>query len=141
MDLTVEVMLPPRGAADYSQSAHPKWRVLSLVAVYPLRTVEVVGMPRTGYIHVTGIPTPPGWAALSMAEILQRINRILATAVENELGEAVEKRRWAGVASAMPAVIARKLLEDRQVTVTWSQFKGAVRNVLTAQNLSEADFA
>jgi hypothetical protein len=46
MDITVEVMLPPRGATTFAESAHPKWRVLAIGAIYIGKTPPaVVGMP------------------------------------------------------------------------------------------------
>jgi hypothetical protein len=56
MDLTVCVMLPPRGDTTFERSAHSKIPVLAPVCIYPLQEIKEVTAPRTGYIHVTGCP-------------------------------------------------------------------------------------
>lgn len=139
MDLTIEVMLPPRGATDFHTSAHPRWRVLAIVAVYPLKTVDVVGMPRTGYIHVTGVPMPPAWSGLSEDEVKLRINAKLAAVWEAENGSEIERRLWCGLASMLSTKLRNDLLTDRQITVTWTQAKGAIRNVRDNRALADAD--
>lgn len=140
MDLTVEVMLPPRGASDYSTSANPKWRVLAPVAVYPLKTVDVVGMPNTGYVHVTGVPERPAWENLTTDELMQRLSSKLCDVWEGAAGEMVERRKWAGLASAVPASARNRLLQDRQITVTWTQFKNVMRHLIELRALADADF-
>lgn len=143
MDLTIEVMLPPRGATDFSQSAHPKWRVLSIVAVYPRKQVDVVGMPRTGYVHVTDIPERAGWAAITTDELMTRINRRLCAMWEDGATDraptVVEKRLWVGLGSLVPVNARNRLLTDRQITVTWTQFKNFIQNVRDQRALADSD--
>lgn len=137
MDLTIEVMLPPRGAADFTLSANPKWRVLSIVAVYPRKKVDVVAMPNTGYIHVADVPTPRGWGVLATDELMRRLNAALADAAEDQEQRLVAKRRWAGEASLLPLEAREKLRSDRQVTISWATFTGAVRDVTNARSLRD----
>lgn len=193
MDLTIEVMLPPRGANDYTQSANERYRVLAPIAVYPLKTVATVGMPRTGYVHVTGIPDRPAWANLTQERIIARISKVLceewhnpswepettyltgalmkpiskngfryrvilpgisgseqpiwpalsgATVIDGSVTWATEineRRRWAGVASGIPANARNRLLNDRQITVTWTQFKNVLRHVIEQRQLADGD--
>lgn len=144
MDLTICIMLPPRGATDFSASAHPKWRVLSFVSVtYMGDTTQPITAPRTGYVHVTGVPTPVAWAGLSSDEILQRVNYRLCRVWENfdvdGRPSTVEKREFAGIASLIPVNAANRLLTDRQITVTWTQFKNFVQNVREARALADSD--
>lgn len=141
MDVTVEVMLPPRGAADYSQSAHSKWRVLAPVAVYyPRKVIAEIGMPRTGYVHVTDIPMPQGWALLTADEIQARLsNRLCAVWYQADGLSSREKRIWCGD-SAQIALAARNALRtNRQLTVTWTQFKQAIRNRVDDRALIDSD--
>jgi hypothetical protein len=140
MDLTVEVMLPPRGASDYTVSANPKWLVLAPVAVYPLKTVDVVGMPNTGYIHVTGIPEPDTWASLTTEQLMIKLNNVLCQLLEDAQGEIVQRRQWQGLSSSMSPPVRNKLLSDRQVTMSWNQFKSLMRHLVDVRNLTEADF-
>lgn len=139
MDLTIEVMLPPRGAGDYSTSANTKWRVLAPVAVYPLKTVATVGMQNTGYVHVTGVPTPQAWAEWSEERILQRINAILCEAWEDVDRTSLERRIWAGDPANIPAGARNNLRTNRQITVTWTQFKPVFRHLVRDAVLSDAD--
>jgi hypothetical protein len=136
VDLTIEVMLPPRGATDYSQEFHGSYRVLTIVAVYPMKDVPVVGMPRTGYVHVTGVPTPAGWSALTNEEIQRRLNSRLCRGRLNG-----ERRCWGGIAAAIPAGARNALRIDRQVTVTWTQFKNFLQQLDEARALTDDDLS
>ena len=141
MDITVEVMLPPRGAPDYSTSAHSKWRVLSLVGVHiPRLNPPSVNLPNTGYVHVTDVPTRPGWAALTNEEIERRINaRLCRMELLGPLHQIVERRRFAGIASLIPAGAANNLRTNRQITVTWTQFKAVIQDIIDARQLADDD--
>lgn len=141
MDLTIEVMLPRRGAtgAELSEPANPKYRLLALVAVYPLKSVPTVGMPFTGYVHLTGVPERAAWAGLSEEEIVARINSRLCKLWLDANREIVERREFAGIAASVPPGARTALQQDRQVTVTWNQFKAFVQNVRDARALDDAD--
>jgi hypothetical protein len=139
MDLTVEVMLPPRGANDYTQSANERYRVLAPVAVYPLKTVATVGMQRTGYVHVTGVPERPSWANLTTEQLMKKLNARLCDIWTNADGTMKERRMWAGIASAIPANARNRLLTDRQITVTWTAFKNVLQNLIEQRQLADGD--
>jgi hypothetical protein len=139
MDMTVEVMLPPRGASDYTQSANPRYRVLAPVAVYPLKTVATVGMQRTGYVHVTGVPERPAWANLTQEQLMAKLNGKLCQVWENVDGTLRERRIWAGIASQIPANARNRLLNDRQITVTWTAFKNVLQNLIELRQLADGD--
>lgn len=134
MDLTIEFMLVPRGAADWSQSFHGSYRVLTIVAVYWPKSVTEVGMPRTGYIHVTDVPTPQGWAAFSDEEKLRRFNRRFCSARGNG-----ERRVWGVQASSLPAAARNALRLNRQITVTWTQFKNVMQHLDDQRALTDDD--
>jgi hypothetical protein len=134
VDLTVEVMLPARGANDFATSANARWRVLAPVAVYTRRAPSTVGMPLTGYIHVNGVPLPPAWADWSEERALQRMNNILC-----EFWNDGERRIWCGDHTVLGAGARNALLTDRQLTVTWAQFKAAMRHLVRDARLADAD--
>ena len=136
MDLTVEVMLPSRGAADFSTSANPKYRVLAPVAVYWRKDAPVVGMPRTGYIHVNDVPMPQAWADLTADEVMARINARLCAFWSEELGE---RRLWCGDASLIGAAARNNLRTERQITVGWTAFKNVLRNLVELRALNDQD--
>ena len=141
MDITVEVMLPPRGAGNYSTSANPRYRVLMPVHVYvPMKEIDTVAMPRTGYVHVTGVPTRPGWGALTNEEVERRINQRLCDRLLDQDGNELERSKWAGVAASIPANARNRLLNDRQITVTWTAFKNVMQNFIEARQLGDEDF-
>jgi hypothetical protein len=136
MDITIEVMLPPRGAGDYSESAHPKWRVLSVVDVhYPMRVTDVIGMPRTGYVHVTGVPFMVTWATKTEDQLRQKLSEVFTREWEG-----VEKREWAIAAPASIPIGARNTLRtQRQITVTWTQLRAYLRNLRRDAPLDDLD--
>jgi hypothetical protein len=126
MDLTIEVMLPPRGAVDFSASANPKYRVLSPVAVYERKTVDEVTMPCTGYIHVNGVP-----GDYSLVELNAKLCAPYA--------DGNERRIWALDSTIIPGVIRANLLQDRQVTMTWAQFRVFMQNRRENRGLDQGD--
>jgi hypothetical protein len=130
MDITIEVMLPARGG-DWTQETHGSYRVLTVVDVYDhLKVTPVIGMPRTGYIHVTGVPD----------QRFARIKDVLLTPWT--VGTAtVERRLWRGVASRVPANARNRLLADRQITVTWTQFRNFLQDLQEQRDLTDADIA
>jgi hypothetical protein len=140
MDLTVEVMLPPRGATDFTQSANERYRVLAPVAVYPLKTPASVGLQRTGFVHVTGVPVRASWANLTTEQIMQRVNARLCEVWENADGTFRERRKWAGIAATIPQGTRNRLLSERQITVTWTQFKNFLQNLIEQRALADGDF-
>jgi hypothetical protein len=123
MDITVCVMLPERGATDYSTSAHPKWRVLEPVAVTIAGdTSQPITAPRTGYIHVTNIPSKPEWMGLPNEEVLRFVaSSICAPGLAH-------RKAWKGDETSLPLPMRQALLTDRQITITWGQFKAFFQN-------------
>ena len=131
MDITVEVMLPPRGATDYTTSGNANWPLLAIIAVYPLKTIPVVGMPVTGYMHVTGVPEHPSWTAMGLTQeqVFKGINQTLSDALTDpETGAFLSRRNWTGTPTGIPANLRSRFLTDRQITLTWTQFRNFIRN-------------
>jgi hypothetical protein len=140
MDMTVEVMLPPRGSGfGFELERNGRYMVLMPVAVYSRRNLAVVNMPHTGYIHVTGVPDRIS---------VQKANQVLCQLHEQELliGEEpltqiIERRKWRADATTMPAALRNQFLANRQITVTFTQFRNAMKNLIEAnRNLTEEDF-
>jgi hypothetical protein len=142
MDITVEVMLPPRGATDYAQSGNVTWPLLGIVAVYPRRTFEVIALPVTGYLHVNGVPEHPSWTlrGLTQAQLFQGLNMVLTDAVTDAEGNLITRRNWTGQPTGIPNNLRSALLANRQVTLTWNQFRNLMRNFGEARALTGEDF-
>lgn len=134
MNITVCVMLPERGSKDYSASAHSKWGVLSPLSVSLMGdTSQPVGALRTGYVHVTGVPVRPGWAAMTQEAVLSVLTgRICKPALS-------AKRQWVGRAERLPKDLFQKLLQERQVKMNWGQFKTFFRNVENNLQMTDED--
>jgi len=123
LDLTLTVMLPPRGARDFTQSAHPKWRPLSVVAVHACRyRDEEVTAQNTGVLHVLHSPF----------KNVVEATEALAQPVEDELliGNEVmkvtrEKREYVADPLSLSEKCCAQLLDARQATVEWDEFAQA----------------
>lgn len=144
MDITICVMLPTRGATDYSSSSHPKWRVLEPVAVMPMGdTSQQIGAPRTGYIHVLGIPGRSSLRGSKEHVIAQIGSKLCAQNEENVAGGtepiSVKKTKRLWDASGLSAEQRAALLVDRQITLTWAQFKNALRHSRESRALTDTD--
>lgn len=148
MDLTIEVMLPARGAVDFSTACNPTYRVLAPIAVYPRKNAAQVLMTCTGYLHCANVPEHPSWPAeWTLIDKIIFINSVLAKAWDEELFVAndrterrVEKRQWSGNANALNTPDRRTLLQDRQLVITWNQCKNLFRDNKRNAGLTEADF-
>jgi hypothetical protein len=134
MDITIELLLPERGETDLSKDAHPRYKTFSVVEVYDhLKQTDVIGMARTGYIHVTGVPI----------ERFVQLQRLLTKVWEIEhpdRGSAyVAHRRWFLQWQRMSLALRRDLRDDRQATVTWQQFRALLRDLKEDRDLRDAD--
>lgn len=107
MDLTISVMLPPRGDSTYTRSANTKFSVLSPIAVYEREPTKVITNPVLGYLRVTGCPVK------SAAELAERI----CSSEEQDF-----KRVWQADTSLLPERVRDALLRDRRATLTWEEF-------------------
>jgi hypothetical protein len=125
MDISIEIMLPTRGSGDFSEAGNARYPMLGIVAVYDhLKATDAVGMPRTGYVHVTDVPD----------ERFARIKRVLETAGTNG-----SKRAWAGVASRIPLNARNRIVADRQITVGWTAFRNFLRNLAEDRDFTDTD--
>lgn len=140
MDLTIEVMLPPRGDLDFSRAVNGRYRVLAPVAVYELKSPAVVGMQRTGYIHVRDVPIAP---RATKEAALQRLNSVLCEVWANDDAERSvrERRKWVGVPARLAVGAVDELLTQRQTTMTWAEFKTLLNHQVEVRTLSDEDIA
>jgi hypothetical protein len=126
MDFSIEVMLPERGAPDFTGTGNNGYPMLSVVAVYDHRkNPSAVGMQRTGYIHVTNAPDGK----------FDKIKNQLETIW---VGSA--KRAWSCVSSRLSAFDASALLASRQTEMPWGQFQALIRNNQENRDADAADF-
>jgi hypothetical protein len=124
VDITICVMLPPRGSSDFTEAGNANYPMLGVVAVYPYmdETAEIAA-PRTGSVHVTGVPD----------DKFARIKDVLTR------GDVGFKRVWAGVASRIPVNARNRLATDRKITVTWTQFRNFLQNIKEQRDFADAD--
>lgn len=125
MDCTIEIMLPHRDETDFSGVGNDNYPMLCIVTVYPDRKAPaVVGMQRTGYIHVTNLPDA------KFAGIKESLE---GAWTDNA------KRVWAGLASRFSAQERADLLADRQIEMTWGQFRSKLRHLADERDFGDAD--
>ena len=129
MDVTLCVMMPPRGSPDWSASAHALMPVLNIVCVWPMQTIPSVDAERTGYIHITGIPD--GFVTLA------ELQATLSESVFDADRKLVKKRAWVADPNDLPPQKRNDLLADRQVTLTWVQARAVWRHSETGQLLQD----
>jgi hypothetical protein len=139
-------MLPPRGATDFTVSCNPEFRVLAPVSVLTMRDPSIPVLVRcTGYLHVPGVPDHPSWPVdWTLEDKLRHLNGVLAKKWEDDVFDAkpgtIEKRKWSGNANALNTPSRNTLLQQRQLTITWTQCKNIFRDNKRNTGLTEADF-
>lgn len=134
MDLTVCVMLPPRGDTTYDRSAHSKMPVLAPVCVYPRQDIAEVTAPRTGYIHVTGCPVK---SPQELAEKLCVPDERAVFVSDERVTQTVAKRIYEADISTLPAKVQAVLLAERQCSLSWEEFAAMYVNRVDAKPLTE----
>jgi hypothetical protein len=164
VDLTVEVMLPPRGADFSVEMGNNHYRVLSPVAVYiPRKFPDVVRLQHTGFLHVTGFPdNHPSFRQVNRLDRQRRLDSVLGEIwrvpdvislpqpterlidgvrqiVLEPLDRLQEKRTWAGNPQLLTPQVRNALLNDRQAEITWGQFKAFMRHQVRQVNLTDDD--
>lgn len=122
-DLTICVMLPPRGDTTFDRTAHAKEPVLSVCSVYDLPPKAQITDPVHGFIRVTGCPEQV--TARRLAERLCRPWEEEVFAGQERVVNYRAKRLWYGVVSNLTLRQRADLLRDRQTTMTWDEFRDA----------------
>ena len=133
-DISLEVMIDPATAPPDREAMN--YRRGEVVAGYPTSRVAEwngteykanggVGMPRTGYIHVRDVP----------ANVAPKLRQVLTRDMYEIEGDGVtikklRRRLWRFVPSDIPANVMNRLLNDREITVTFTQLKNYVRKRL-----------
>lgn len=150
-NVTLEIMLPPRGSDDFASeytlrgeqkagsalTAREKlaaYRIGSVVSIRPYRVPERVDLPRTGFVHVTGIPDAvrPGKLVRALTELWPGVSDRLPH---------VERRKWGASLASVPLAMRRRLRDDRQIEITWEQAKGFYRRLTDNHAPTDEDFA
>lgn len=126
MDITVEVMLPPKGQ-DFSVTRNGRYRVLMPVAIYEKKTVPTVTMPHTGYIHVTNVPNR--LSIKRMNEVLCRLHTEDLFIGSEPISQVIERRKWCLSNTNLSTGLRDTLLNMRQISVTFTQFCNAMQNI------------
>jgi hypothetical protein len=164
MDISVEVMLPPRGADFTTEMGNNHYRVLSPVAIYiPRKFPDTVRLQHTGFLHVTGFPdNHPSFRQVNREDRERRLNGVLGeiwrvpdrisqpqpterriNGVRQIVMEAPDrlnqKRCWAGDPQTLPPQVRDALLNERQAEITWGQFKAFMRHQVRQVNLTDDD--
>lgn len=118
MDITIEVMPPPRNAADFTDGEVVNgYDVGWVVTVYDhLNVVDTVAMPSTGYLHVTGVPDDKFEQIKAVLESPWLVVGALDLGVFKE-------RKWRVDPSKLTQALRRELIDQRQATVTWMQLR------------------
>lgn len=141
MDLTFEVMLPPRGTTDWSVSCNPEFRILSPICVYPRMTATVIGMRCTGYIHCADVPEHPSWPqSWTVEDKVAFMNQVLARAWEDDTFNMVEQRQWGGDANVLSNPQRNALLNNRQVVLPWNTLRNLWQDKKNNRGLTTDDF-
>ena len=108
------------------------------VAVYPATRVADkvgqnylakggVGMPRTGYIHVIDVPDTISFKRVR--RVVTNAYRVWALPEVNPRRIKKRRRLFRLRPSLVPAAARNRLLADREITVTFTQFKNFVRKL------------
>lgn len=133
-DLTICVMLPPRGDTTYDRSAHSKMPVLAPVCVYPRQEIAEVTAPRTGYIHVSDCPVKD---PRELAEKLCAVDEREVFVSEQRLTQTLAKRVYEADVSQLPAKVQAALLAERQCSLTWAEFAAMYGHRETNEKLAD----
>lgn len=132
MNITIQTMIPPRGAIDYSAEKVGKLRYLCVGAIYPEQVIDVVHSQRTGFVHVTGLDRDLD---------IQALKEKLETRWEDtETKEMVEKREWTMDQSVFTSKELDTLITDRQITIDATRFWASLRRQLTPETVREEDY-
>lgn len=142
MNISIEVMLPDRNGGTFTDGPYRGWELLSVVKVYPrlmggatadANDVITPGpnpaMERTGYIHMSGVP---------IARYFQ-IERVLERKWLDQDGALVRQCLWGCVPTSVPLAIRNALRTNRQVAITWLQFRNFLLNLRDTVSLTDAD--
>lgn len=136
---TIEFILPPRGAADWSQDIVGTWRVGTPVAVYPFRGIpDVVTMPRTGLVHVYDVPDH-----ITLEKVRSHLTAPWESDQPDEDGRPsrIERRIWKARHDLMSGPGKAKLLADRQVSTNWTRLKQISHHLKENRTALDADFS
>ena len=97
-------------------------------------------MPKTGYVHVTGIPNDI-FGRLKRRLTKDKFNPDVSGGVDPHSGGRQHKRRWRLVVSELATPVRDELLADREITRTWIQFKNKTKHKISGVYLADSHLA
>lgn len=124
---TFSVVLPPRGE-NWGRTRTGEHRVGGIIVVHPYRgEIEEVTAERIGLIHVTDVP--------------DGVDRENAKVSMESPWMDNESRAWWVDPQMLPTKVRGSLLSDRQVSVSWVEFRAALRNLPELRGATAEDFS
>ena len=103
------------------------------------RLNEVISSPRTGFVHVTGVPILAVRKIKRLAESHQQITGTRAGGDLNIV--TLLKRKWGVDVASIPLVVRQQFIADKEITFTWTQVKNFIRNKPENRIVTDADIA
>lgn len=140
VNATVEVMLYP-GPTRYERG---DVLIIARTNRVPLvswdgaeyKTEGGVLMPRTGYVHVLNVPQE---YFINFRNRINRPKRHPTPDPEDQHAGAIQhKRRWQLQVNELAAGVRQQLLDEKEITQTWLQFKNKVRHKISGSYLTDA---
>lgn len=137
MDITLMVMLPPRGATSIDEGAgNSNYRIGSIIQVLPYQGTGVVSSQVTGFLHVTGAPND-----LNLPKIKSELESQWEDLDVDGRPTAVQsKRAWIIPPSILTGPEKLAIVANRQLTITAARFAAGVRKKAQAAGIDISQF-
>jgi len=136
MDITLQIMAyPPTHDLSYDPAKEARrYKRGDIVAVY-LRS-EIVEQPTAGgrmvFVHITDVPI----IAIQKAEKLMNPHYDLIN-----INMLLKKRRFNIDPQSLPVAVRNQLIANREITVTWTQAKPYLKDMVTSLPVTDGDLA
>jgi len=149
MDITLEVIVVAPTHTVSAEKAANRYEAGDIVDVYPsadhaewtgseYRIRGGISTPRTGFIHITGVPDRP------METVRRRLTKVFRDRdnmlVQSPTGSIIKQRAWRIPPSSVPATVRNRLQSQREITVTWAQVKSYAVNKIDGASLTDVIF-
>lgn len=142
MDVTISLMLNQSTHALPIENEGGRWRNGQIINMYLTRNLKVtlqgdgtykfdyiIGNPRIGFIHIREMP----------ASNARKMNFLLGETNELPNGHVISRRLWRVRRGSLPPAARDKLLTNKELTVSWAQFKSFTQLDSNNRNLTDAD--
>ena len=100
------------------------------------RLKEPISSQRTGFVHVTSIPTT---ATRKLRIMLDTHYHPSPDPDDPHAGGRQFQRKWNVLIDALPAALKQRFLEELELTFHWSQVKSYIQSRVTGQPISDED--